>query len=143
MIKFKVIENVYKTETVFISDCEEPEFRKVLERDYGIEEKKRDCDGMCYTVKYTSGYKTRVIWVRKWSPEPYWMGVAFHEIFHLVVRILDERGIPIRDDINEEYPGDEAAAYLCEFFVNEYVKRLIKVNDGRKSTRTGNRKKNK
>ncbi len=129
MIKYKVHEPIYGTTTLFVAGCSHKELcayvKKHYDCDLGLDD---TCDGQYFMVNdRVEGIRVRVCWVQEWSKKPYWMAVMMHEILHLVVRILDYKGIPIKADVGDGQAGDEAAAYLFKFFAVKYYENLDKL----------------
>jgi len=44
-----------------------------------------------------------------------------HELFHLVVRISEDKGVPIISNIQTGQVGDETSAYMLEYYYNEII----------------------
>jgi hypothetical protein len=113
---FKITEPVFKTEPLFIIDCSFKRFSKYLKKHYHC-----NCGsyvgqtGQMFTFKRTPW---RVVWVEKKDEN-----VLIHELFHLVTRICQDKGIPIVAQM-EHGSGDETAAYLYEFFARRCLKRI-------------------
>lgn len=60
----------------------------------------------------------RIIWLREfeWTVED--IAVMAHEIIHLVMRVLEDKLIPINDD------NSETVAYLYEYYIKEILRNL-------------------
>jgi len=113
----KIKDDIFKTETLFILDCSPEEancyLKKIGNKDF-IDEHDENIDGEL--IKDSRYNVERIIWVRSFSrTRP---SILIHEIFHLVIRICTDKGIPVSSD------GDETGAYLMEFYVRKILKEL-------------------
>jgi len=114
---FTVDDPVYKTEPLFVGDCTHAELAGYLRRRFHVEiETSEDCEGTVLTFQQSPW---RVLWVRRTTELP----TLLHELFHLVTAICQERQIPIVAHLPNGENGDEAAAYLFEFFARECLRR--------------------
>lgn len=114
---FKITEPVFKTEPLFVADCTYAQMRSYLNRRFRLKIEE-DGDQTCGRM-FTFGVPPwRVVWVRR-SRETV---VLTHEIFHLVTRICQDKGIPIIAHHPNGDNGDEPAAYLLEFFLTAAIK---------------------
>lgn len=114
---FTVLEPVFKTEPLFIIGCSHDELNTYLRArfrvDGGIDAR---CAGQMFTFQKAPW---RVVWSLKRD-----VPTILHEMFHLVTRICDDKGIPIRAHDERGDCGDETAAYLFEFFSRAVLRRL-------------------
>lgn len=123
--KFKVIENVFKTEVLFLCGYSHEEMYKEISKLGTVNtnvEYWQDADGSqinLYNEKDNT--KVRVVWLRYFNKKPYCIGTAVHEIFHLVVRILDDKGIPLTPNEN----ADETGAYLQDYYTRHFIAHLF------------------
>lgn len=114
---FTLAEPVFKTEPLFVLGCSHAKLGAYLGRrfrcDVGLDA------GQCGQMFTFDRSPWRVVWTKRLD-----VGSALHECFHLVTRICQDKGIPIRafDERNEF--GDETAAYLYEFFGAHMVRRM-------------------
>jgi hypothetical protein len=120
-MKFKneiiIKDDVFKTEVLFIFNCSQKEFQRRVKR-YGIEETGID-NYTSGTVIHAKQRFFRIVWVKKFSKN--YLSEFIHELFHLVVRICDDKGVPIKANIEMGECGDETAAYLMEFYVSKIL----------------------
>jgi hypothetical protein len=118
---FTVNDPVFKTEPLFVLGCTHDELAAYLQRRFDVaidvEPRGEQLAGRMFTF---SCAPWRVVWVRRRDD----LSVAIHECFHLVTRICDDRGIPIRAHDERGDNADEAAAYLLEFFTTALLRKL-------------------
>lgn len=120
--EFVVSDDVFKTSVLFVFNCDAKAFEKVAAR-RGVEWKASGY--VCGTVvPGKDGQFFRIVWVEKVSTKPEDMGTLAHEIMHLVVRICQDKGVPICANIQTGECGDETAAYLVEFYTMRCLARL-------------------
>jgi hypothetical protein len=118
MKEFTIDEHIFKTSTVFLIGCSSKEFQKRLKRLGG---KTNFVDGyICGTVIPSSEGYFRIVWVEDKKD----IGGIIHELTHLVVRICNDKGVPIKANIETGDCGDETFAYLMEFYTNQIIKKL-------------------
>ena len=117
---FKVSCDVFKCEILFISNCSYDELRLHLKAKYRctIEERGAE-DGTIGTMLTFEKHPWRVVWTKEWKDK----SCLIHELFHLVTRICYDRGIKIVSHNEDGSNGDEAAAYLMEFFTEQTLRR--------------------
>jgi len=112
---FKITEPVFKTEPLFVIDCSFDQFTRYMKKSYHCPTGENlGQSGQMFTF---SKAPWRVVWVEKNK------FVLLHEIFHLVTRICQDKGVPIISQM-EHGCGDETAAYLYEFFARRALKRI-------------------
>ena len=122
---FIIDEHIFKTSTRFIIGCSGKEFDKRLKKINGKKntnyDRKEVLGGyVCGTViPSTEGY-FRLVWIEDSKD----FGGIIHELSHLVVRICEDKGLPIKANIETGDVGDETFAYLLEFYTNEVKKKL-------------------
>lgn len=111
MRTFVVEEPIFKTATLFVLGCDFETFTRFMQRRYHCEtaENTGQC-GQMFT--YKSNAPWRVVWSKDMD-----LPVILHEVFHLVTRILQDKGVPIRAHDERGDFGDETAAYLFAFYV--------------------------
>ncbi len=115
---FKIVEPVFKIEPLFIVNCTAAEAHDHILKHFHIDQDMAgDISGTMLTFNQVPW---RVVWIHRGSDIP----VAAHEIFHLVTRIMQDKGIRIVSHDESGHCGDETAAYLLEFLIHEYLKEL-------------------
>jgi hypothetical protein len=117
---FTIKEPVFKVEPLFVLGCEHDRFHGYIRRRFGVDMGDGDpaTAGRMFTLSRTPW---RVVWTKRRDA-----GVLLHECFHLVTRICQDKGIPIRALDERGDFGDETAAYLFEFFAARALKRMGK-----------------
>jgi hypothetical protein len=126
MKTFFIKEPIFKTRTLFIGNCSWKEVVKYLKK-YKIKEDENSEDGNTagtYRFYNKNTICFRMIYTERMNKSPEDIAILVHEIFHLVVRICDWKGVPIYANGTEGECGDETAAYLTEFFVRECLKKI-------------------
>jgi hypothetical protein len=94
-----------------------------------IEEDDDPGTGTVRTLRSKKFGRQRIVWVRHLSMSPEHLGTLMHELFHLVVRVCRDKGVPIVANIQNGAVGDEAASYLFDFYARcsiEEIKRKSK-----------------
>lgn len=124
MTTFRIIDPIFKTEPIFILGCSASEAQAFLLKRYRCRVPMND--GPCGTMITHDRYPRRIVWVKHYPNSPTNLGYFLHEVFHLVVRICADRGVPIVDHIESGECGDETAAHLFEFFARECLLRIRK-----------------
>lgn len=114
---FEVRENVYKTHTLFITNCSQAEFVRIAKKYNKHLEEFDDYTCGC-VVQDPSGNFFRIVYIQSFDKTAGSLGIISHELFHLVVRICSDKGVRV------SVGSDEAAAYLYEFYMFECVKHL-------------------
>jgi len=66
----------------------------------------------------------RIIWLRRFSGRIGDVGFLSHEIFHLVIDILENKEVGIKAIRKKGNQGDETGAYLMGFYLKEALKFL-------------------
>ena len=125
-LKRKIVEDpILKTRVMFLLGCDYLEMAKELKKlKLDVDEDYfKNAEGAQLNF-VGRGYDNpmRVVWVEHSGKTPEAIGVAAHEIFHLVVRICEWKGIPITAQNNQ----DETAAYLQDFYMCKYIDLLYK-----------------
>jgi hypothetical protein len=115
---FTVSEPIFKTETLFVLDCSFQAFESHLKRRYRMDvgEYIGQC-GQMFT--FTGKAPWRCVWASSRQAP-----IVLHEVFHLVTRICEDKGVMIKAHVEHGESGDETAAYLFEYFVRSLWKRL-------------------
>ena len=129
MIRFKITDPVLKTEPLFILNCSYNELRHYLIKNFNCDVSEESDNGgevLGKMITYSVDPR-RVVYIRDFNFKTEDWGIVAHEIFHLVTRICQDKGIPIVSHINPRECGDEAAAYLYEFFFNEFMNKMKKI----------------
>lgn len=113
---FTVEEPIFKTATLFVVDCSFDVFAAHLKRRYRMETGEfMGQVGQMFTFQKPP---FRVVWTATRD-----MAVLLHETFHLVTRVCEDRGIPIKAHGEHGDSQDEPAAFLFEFFARALLKR--------------------
>lgn len=117
---FTVKEPLFKVEPLFVLGCDPDQLAQYFhKRRFRVDvSMPQGLAGMMMTFDRVPW---RVVWTRGVDAP-----VALHEVFHLVTRICQDRGIPIRAQDADGNLGDEPAAYLFEFFARAVLKRLCR-----------------
>lgn len=130
MKKFTIEDKLFKTEPLFIYNCSYGELVKYLVRQ-GIEEEKIH-NGFTSermlgtaTVMHFDKFPYRVVWFNKVDiKNPNSLGEIAHELLHLVIRICEDKGIPIKANFEDGYCADEPIAYMIDYFYTEFIKKV-------------------
>lgn len=125
MISFRLKEPVFKTQPVFILGCSAKQAEKFLKKRYKITVS-IDRGSTCGTMITRAQFPYRIVWCKSLPSAPGRIGVMLHELFHLVTRICGDKGVPIHHHIETGECGDEAAAYLYEFFAVRCLRKVRK-----------------
>lgn len=115
---FKIVEPVFKVEPLFIVNCTAEEASAHIKKHFHIDQE--ITDDTAGTMLTYAQIPWRVVWVQRGSEIP----VVAHELFHLVTRIMQDKGIRIVSHDESGHCADETAAYLFEFLIREYLKEL-------------------
>lgn len=124
-VSFTIKDPIFKTTTLFLCGYSHIEMGKRLEKE-GVKDldvdyfKEADGSQMRFTEEDANS-SFRVVWLRYFEKTPQCIATASHEIFHLVVRICDHKGVPI----TPEYNADETGAYLHDFYMRYFVGKLL------------------
>lgn len=103
---FKIVEPVFKTEPLFVVNCSEVELRDYLQKHYRI--RHSIVFRSVGTMLTFDRSPWRVVWIQRSDKLP----EVIHELFHLVTRICQDKGVPIVAHHETGESGDETAAYL-------------------------------
>ena len=120
MTTFQIDDPIFKTTPLFVMACSFDAFARYMRTHFKIHDVGLNVQQA--GQMFTFGGSLRVVWVQHRPDTARRLGVLLHEIFHLVTRICQDKGIPIKAQI-EEGPGDETAAYLFDFFAREAFRR--------------------
>ena len=115
MIAFIVSEPVFKTETLFVAGCSFAAFRREMRIVYRVDTG-LDVGQAGQMFTFAADPPWRAIWLEHRPTTPARLGVFVHEVVHLATRICQDKGIPIKAQIDEGC-GDEPLAYLVDYFV--------------------------
>ena len=77
-------------------------------------------DGAIYELRLKNNEYIRIMWLSRFNGSIYDHGLLVHEVTHLVLRTLRDKGIPV--DIKNE----ELVAYYIEHFYKTYANKLKK-----------------
>lgn len=120
MRRFTIEEPVFKTEPLFIFDCDFATMAAYLKRMYRIDAGLDNGQtGQMFTFQDRPRGPYRIVWSHKLDA-----GTVMHEILHLVTRICQDKGIPIVAHHDDGSFGDETAAYLMEFFARRALRHV-------------------
>jgi hypothetical protein len=118
---FTIVDPLFKTEPVFILGCSAEKAEDFLKKECRARvEIARGAGGMMIT---RDKYPERIVWSAYRPDSPAGTAVLLHELFHLVLRICSDKGVPVVSHHENGECGDEAAAYLFEFFSRECLRR--------------------
>lgn len=117
MRRFSIEEHVFKTEPLFLLGCDHATAARYLKRAYHLT---LDAyDGQLGTMYTFPRAPHRIVWCETLA-----VGPVLHEVFHLVTRICQDKGVPIVAHHPDGTNGDEPAAYLFEFFAQRVLRRI-------------------
>lgn len=116
---FQIKDDVFKTKPLFVIGCSFQKLERYLKRFNVKPGEYVDQAGQMFTFGKSPW---RVVWVEKLPTTIPTLGILLHEIYHLVTRICQDKGIRIQAHIDTD-SGDETAAYLYEFFCREAIRR--------------------
>lgn len=120
---FKITDPIFKTEPLFIGNCSYQQMTNYLRKNFNIHQD-GDAPGIMGRMLTFRTAPYRVVYVKKFAKSGEYLGAMVHEIFHLVTRVCEDKGIPIYSHISTGECGDEAAAYLLEFYLNNALKKI-------------------
>ena len=115
---FTVRDPVFKTEPLFVLGCTHAKLNTYLKR-YRVTAGTDDAGQHVGQMLTFEQPPWRVVWSERLDA-----GIVLHEVFHLVTRICQDRGIAIRAVNGDGELGDETAAYLFEFFARAVLRRV-------------------
>jgi hypothetical protein len=120
---FTVNDKTFKTEPLFVFNCTHDEMAAYLKRRFRVAvDDDETTDGLAGQMLTFTRSPWRVVWVKDATRKN--LPVILHEVFHLVTRICADKGIPIIAHLPSGENGDEAAAYLFEFFARRVLKKV-------------------
>ncbi len=115
---FTVEEPVFKTEPLFVVVCSHEALASYLKHRFHVTtDPAFELAGQMLTFHRPPW---RVVWVKRDGD----LAVALHEVFHLVTRICQDKGVSIVAHHQNGENGDEAAAHLFEFFAKAVIRRM-------------------
>lgn len=118
---FTVDDPIFKTEPLFVIGCDHAGMAAYLKKRFGVTVTSEGPEENYAGSMLTFGCAPwRVVWIRERSRAG--LAVGLHEVFHLVTRICADKGIPIVAHIPGGENGDEAAAYMFEYFARGLLK---------------------
>jgi hypothetical protein len=120
---FHIEEKVFKTEPLIIYNCSYEKLYQFLMKKYKVELKKDDNPGSATMLDFDKS-PWRVLWFKELKNKSEDLGEIVHEIFHLVVKICEDKQVPIISYIQTGECGDETGAYLIDFFFREIYKKI-------------------
>jgi hypothetical protein len=121
MTVFQVDDPLFKTKPLFVMGCTFAEFTRYMHRHFRQVSVGLDVQQAGQMLTYDRP-PWRIVWVQHYPDTWAHLGCLVHETFHLVTRICQDKGIPIKAQI-EDGNGDEPAAYLLDYFVREAMRR--------------------
>lgn len=124
----KIRDKIFKASVVLIANCTPAECNaelKKLNNKYFVRDEDKNVAGRL--VQGNHGMY-RIIYMPKLNLGQECRGVLVHELFHLVVRICEDKGVPIVPNIQTGHCGDETGAYMLEYYYNEIIDLLKKAN---------------
>lgn len=121
MLVFSVKDPVFRVQPVFVAGCPPHEVQAYLHCRWKIDQQvDSDAAGTMFTFPFPPW---RLVWVRHPVSSADFLPTLVHELLHLVTRICQDKGIPVKSYHTPGEFGDETAAYLLEFFLRECLKR--------------------
>jgi len=128
----KINDKIFKTRVVVIANCNPKECNeelKGMKNKYFVEDKDSNLAGRLVQANHGLW---RILYMPTLNLRQESRGVLAHELFHLVVRICEDKGVPITANIQTGQCGDETGAYMLEYYYNEIID-LYKKATARKS----------
>ena len=113
MIVKIIYEPVYRFDLIFIAGCTIEQANKVLLKKYQMEPlpKYTNCSGITFSASETDYPKSvKGISYGIWIGDEKDFYCLLHEVCHLVVRVLEEKGMSISENLTEPF------AYYMEFW---------------------------
>ncbi len=119
---FTVVDDTFKVEPLFVMDCTYETMQAYLLKRFKVEV--QNVDGCMAGVMLTFSKQPpwRVVWLRRSRDS----NALVHELFHLVTRICQDKGIPIVAHHATGENGDETAAYMLEHFYESAMRKIRK-----------------
>lgn len=116
---FTIDDPIFKTEPLFVVGCSHAEMAAYLKKRFGVpvDSGKGQWAGQMLTFSVAPW---RVVWIADRGNAG--LPTALHEIFHLVTRICQDKGVPIVAHHPNWDNGDETAAYLFEYFARAVLR---------------------
>lgn len=120
---FSIEDPVFKTEPVFITDCSYEEMRQWVHKRWPQIKIATAPEFYAGTMFTFDCPPWRLVYVRRSRQTGVWV----HELVHLVLRICQDKGIPVIRMHPNGDSGDETAAYMLEFYIERVIeKRRLK-----------------
>lgn len=124
MKTIRIKDDIFKTEVLIIFNASVKEANKYLEK-IGNKYLIGDDNNVLAQLVRTNNGLYRIIYFKKLNKNKEPLANLVHELFHLVIRICDDKGVPNIARIEENgYCGDETGAYLIEFYYNKIIEKL-------------------
>lgn len=118
MKTFQIEDKIYRTNPLFVTDCTMSELKAYLAKKWRVY---IDVDSSCMGSVYRRSIEPYlIVWVNKSKD----LNTAAHELFHLTTSICQVKQIPIIANLDNGECGDEAAAYLFEYFFSAYREKI-------------------
>ena len=120
---FDVYCEVYGTNLLVLSGFSPEKVRPYLEKKYKIKWEYGEDSLKGGAILDFPKWPYHVLWLKKGLPKVDVIPKLSHEVFHHVLTLCGEKGIPTYSKI-DNLQMDEAAAYLMEFYMREILKKL-------------------
>lgn len=119
MRTFTIVDDVFKTEPLFVVDCSHAQMAAYLKKRFNAKVEDVPEAVVCGQMLTFNDSPWRVVWVERLTRKT--LPNVIHELLHLVTRICADKGIPIIAHHPNGDNGDESAAYLLEYFVKNVL----------------------
>lgn len=116
---FTVKDPLLKTEPLFVLGCTHAELNAYLRKRFRVDGGTDNAGQHLGQMLTFDTAPWRVVWSATMD-----LPIVLHEVFHLVTRICQDRGIPIRAHYDTGENGDETAAYLYEYFARAVLRKV-------------------
>lgn len=131
---FFVEEDVFRTVLTIIGNCSYKEMEHwVKNRSKKYQESKEETGentiGTTFPITDDKGNFSRIVWIHHLNLHPDSIACLTHELFHVVIRVMQGKGIVTTEKITaegESWNGDETAAYLLESYTKKCLQKLRK-----------------
>jgi hypothetical protein len=131
----KIEEEIFRVQTLFIVNCSLKELKDYIKKSFNADiETMEDEDESDGTVLLITGkeFQYRIVWLESFKNTPKYLGILAHEVFHLVIRICEGRGVGITANLESGECGDETPAYLTNFYIKKFLEEYTKVKQWKK-----------
>lgn len=120
-------DKLFKARVHFICNCTPEECNNYLKKKknkYLLHD--NFTENMTGTVIPANHGMYRIVYLPKFNLGQEMRATLVHELFHLVVRMCGDKGVPIISNIQTGQVGDETGAYMLEYYYNEIVEQFKK-----------------